>query len=101
MMTIHKTIQNGVLILEPEGRLNSQSAPALEAAVDESINDADSVIFDFTKVEYLSSAGLRILLTTQQTMEDKGLPDVTVRGADPGILEVFRVTGFDSVLNIE
>ena len=59
-----------------------------------------TVIFDFKKLDYISSAGLRILLTTQQKMEETGRPDVTVCGANPATLEVFKVTGFDNVLNI-
>ena len=100
-MDIKKTNQNGVLTFELEGRLDSVSAPELEAAVNESINDAGSVVFDFTKLEYLSSAGLRILLTTQQLMEEKGLPDVTVKGANSVIKSAFEVTGFNNLLNVE
>ena len=101
MLTIHKTTQNGVVTFELEGRLNSTSAPELEAAVNCSIAEAKAVVFDFTKLTYMSSAGLRILLTTQQAMEDTNRPDVTVKGANKGIKGVFAVTGFDNVLNVE
>ncbi len=100
-MNIKKTSQNGVLTFELEGRLDSVSAPELETEVNESINDAEAVVFDFTKLEYLSSSGLRILLTSQQIMEEKGLRDVTVRGAKPVIKSAFEVTGFNNVLNVE
>lgn len=100
-MTINKTIQNGVLTFELEGRLDSVTAPELETAVNESINDAKAVVFDFTKLSYLSSAGLRILLTSQQIMEEKELPDVTVRGANAEIKGAFEVTGFNNLLNVE
>ena len=100
-MDIKKTSRNGVLIFELEGRLDSESAPKLEEAVNESINDAGSVVFDLTKLEYLSSAGLRILLTAQKLMEEKGLPDVTVKGANQVIKSAFEVTGFNNLLNVE
>ncbi|MEE0856167.1 MAG: STAS domain-containing protein [Ruminococcus sp.] len=101
MLNIKKTIQNDAVTFELEGRLNIVETPALQAAVDEVIGDAPAIVFDFKKLEYLSSAGLRILLTTQQDMEETGRPDVTVQGANADILGVFAVTGFDSVLNIK
>ena len=101
MLNIKKTIQNDAVTFELEGRLNIVETPALQAAVDEVIGDASAIVFDFKKLEYLSSAGLRILLTTQQAMEETGRPDVTVQGANADILGVFAVTGFDSVLNIK
>lgn len=101
MLHINKTRQNGVMIFELEGRLDTGSAPMLQDAVDEEIGDAASVVFDFKKLEYLSSSGLRILLTTQQIMEDTDRPDVTVQGANADIRSVFAVTGFDNVLNVK
>lgn len=101
MLNIKKTIQNDAVTFELEGRLNIVETPALQAAVDEVIGDAPAIVFDFKKLEYLSSAGLRILLTTQQAMEETGRPDVTVQGANADILGVFAVTDFDSVLNIK
>ena len=90
-----------MIIFELEGRLDTVSAPALQDAVDEEIGDAAAVVFDFKKLEYLSSSGLRILLTTQQIMEDTDRPDVTVQGANADIRGVFAVTGFDNVLNVK
>ena len=101
MLNINKIKQDEVMIFELEGRLDTVSAPALQDAVDEEIGDAAAFVFDFKRLEYLSSAGLRILLTTQQTMEETGRPDVTVQGANADILGVFAVTGFDSVLNVK
>ena len=101
MLHIKKAKQNGVMIFELEGRLDTLSAPMLQDAVDEEIGDAASVVFDFKKLEYLSSSGLRILLTTQQIMEDTDRPDVTVQGANADIRGVFAVTGFDNVLNVK
>ena len=101
MLNINKARQNGVMIFELEGRLDTGSAPMLQDAVDEEIGDAAAVVFDFKKLEYLSSSGLRILLTTQQIMEDTDRPDVTVQGANADIRGVFAVTGFDNVLNVK
>ena len=101
MLNINKTTQNGVVTFELEGRLDSASAPELQASVDEVIGDAAAFVFDFKKLEYLSSAGLRILLTTQQAVEETGRPDVTVQGANDDIKGVFTVTGFINVLNIK
>ena len=101
MLNINKSIQDKAVTIELEGRLDNVSAPMLQAAVDESIGEAAAFVFDFKKLEYLSSAGLRILLTTQQTMEETGRPDVTVQGANATIKGVFAVTGFDNVLNIK
>lgn len=100
MLIINKTTQNSVVTFELEGRLDSASASELETVVNGSIDGAEAVVFDFTKLEYLSSAGLRILLTTQQTMENTDRPDVTVRGANMDIKGVFAVTGFDNILNV-
>ena len=101
MLNINKIKQDDVIIFELEGRLDTVSAPALQDAVDEEIGDAAAVVFDFKKLEYLSSSGLRILLTTQQIMEDTDRPDVTVQGANADIRGVFAVTGFDNVLNVK
>ena len=101
MLNINQTIHSGTVTFELEGRLNSVSAPELEAAVGNTLDGAKAVVFDFTKLTYLSSFGLRILMTTQQAMEETGRPDVTVRGANAEIREVFVITGFNNVLNIE
>lgn len=101
MLHINKVKQNGVMVFELEGRLDTVAAPMLQDAVDEEIGDAASVVFDFKKLDYLSSSGLRILLTTQQIMEDTDRPDVTVQGANADIRSVFAVTGFDNVLNVK
>ena len=101
MLNINKIKQDDVIIFELEGRLDTISAPALQDAVDEEIGDAAAVVFDFKKLDYLSSSGLRILLTTQQIMKDTDRPDVTVQGANADIRGVFAVTGFDNVLNVK
>lgn len=101
MLNIHQSTQSGTVTFALEGRLDSLSAADLDTAVSRTLAEAKAFVFDFTKLEYLSSAGLRILLTTQQAMEETGRPNVTVRGANAEIRGVFVITGFDNVLNIE
>ena len=101
MLIINQTAQDGTVSFALEGRLDTTSASEFDAAVNKTLAEAKAVVFDFTKLEYLSSAGLRVLLTTQQTMEETGRPDVTVRGANDEIKGIFAITGFDNVLNIE
>ena len=62
-MTINKTLENGLLVLAPVGRLDTMTAPELEAELNKSIKDAESLKLDFSNLEYISSAGLRVLLS--------------------------------------
>lgn len=101
MLNIIKTKQDDAVIIALEGRLDTAAASELQAVVDEAIGDAAEFVFDFTKLKYLSSAGLRVLLTTQQAMEETRRPDVTVTGSNADIRGVFKITGFDNVLNIK
>ena len=99
-MHIRKTMENGALTIALEGELNTVTAPDLGRAVEEDIDSASSVTFDLAALEYISSAGLRVLLTTQQTMEERDLPDVMVKNLNDVIRETFEITGFDNILNI-
>jgi anti-sigma B factor antagonist len=101
MINIYKSTQNDIITIKLEGRLDTVSSPEVQAVVDEFIDSAKAFVFDFNNLKYLSSAGLRILLTTQQIMEETGRPNVTVLGANEEVLEIFAVTGFDCVLNIK
>lgn len=99
-MHIRKTMENGALTIALDGELNTVTAPELGRAVEEDIDSASSVTFDLAALEYISSAGLRVLLTTQQTMEERDLPDVMVKNLNDVIRETFEITGFDNILNI-
>ena len=82
-----------------EGVLDTQAAPKLEELINEKIADATEVKFDLVNLEYLTSAGLRVLLTAQQEMEDKdGL--MTLSNVNDEIMEIFDMTGFTDVLTI-
>ena len=98
-MTITKH-QNGTnLEIALEGRLDTTSAPELEAALNQSLPGAESLTMDFDKLEYISSAGLRVLLSAQKVMNKQG--KMVIRNVKPEIMEIFDVTGFVDILNIE
>lgn len=97
-MTIEKK-QNGTeLIIALEGRLDTMTAPELEAELGKSLGGADSLVLDFSKLEYISSAGLRVLLSAHKTMSSKGGMKVT--NVNEIVQEVFEVTGFADILTI-
>ena len=97
-MTITKTMNGPQLTLEVEGRLDTMTSPELEAAVRESIEGIGELVFDFGKLEYISSAGLRVLLSAQKTMNRQG--SMKVANVNSAIMEIFEVTGFSDILTI-
>ncbi len=82
-----------------DGKLDTMTSPNLEKKVNEVANDADKLIFDLNKLEYISSAGLRVLLGAAQAMEDKG--GMVVRHPSPSVMDVFEMTGFNLLFTIE
>ena len=98
-MTIHKTRNNETLTLALEGRLETTTAPALEAVVKTELEGVKTLVFDFTKLEYISSAGLRVLLAAQKTMKNQGIMKVT--GVNEIVAEIFEITGFSEILIVE
>lgn len=98
-MTITKK-QNGTnLEISLDGRLDTMTAPELEQELKQSMNGAETLTLDFSKVEYVSSAGLRVLLYAQKYMSSKG--GMKVMHPNDIVMEVFEVTGFADVLTIE
>ena len=98
-MKISKT-QNGTSVeLAIEGRLDTMTAPELEAELNASLKDAESLTLDFSKLEYISSAGLRVLLSAHKAMSAKDGMKVT--NVNEIVREVFEVTGFADILTIE
>ena len=79
------------------GRLDSSTAPDLEKQLD--LTDTDILVFDLAGLEYISSAGLRILLASMKAMDRQG--EMTVRHVQPAVMELFTVTGFSEILTIE
>lgn len=98
-MNIEKTINDDTMVVSVQGRLDTTTAPVLEAELASSLDPVSELILDFAELEYLSSAGLRVLLATQKQMNDKG--SMVVRNVNDSIMEVFEITGFLSILTIE
>lgn len=97
-MEIIKTAEDKKLAVEVKGRLDTTTAPELEAALKESLEGVVELTLNFAELEYISSAGLRVLLATQKTMQGKG--EMIVTGVNDIVMEVFEVTGFCDILNI-
>lgn len=97
-MTITKTAENGTLRIALEGRLDTNTAPQLEAELKTSLSGITELELDFSGLEYISSAGLRVLLAAQKTMSKQG--KMTIRNVNETIMEVFEITGFVEILTI-
>lgn len=97
-MNMHKTTEGSTLCIALEGRLDATTAPLLEAELEKSIANSTKLIMDFDKLEYLSSAGLRVLLSAQKVMNKQG--EMVIRGVNETIMEIFEVTGFIDILTI-
>ena len=98
-MKIVKTTEGSKLTLALEGRLDTTTAPQLEAEVKSSLGGVAELVLDFSQLEYLSSAGLRVILAAQKIMNKQG--SMVIRHVNETILEVFEVTGFSDILTIE
>ena len=99
-MKINQTADENKVILALEGRLDTTTACELETAVKEAIQNTDDLIMDFRGLDYLSSAGLRVILGTQKQMNCKK-GKLTIRNVNDVIMEVFAITGFVDILSIE
>ena len=97
-MTIETNVNGKEMTMKIGGRLDTTTAPELEKAVSDSIYDVEKLIFDFKDLSYISSAGLRVLLSTQKKMNQQG--EMILTGVNEDIMEIFEVTGFDSILTI-
>ena len=98
-MTITKELNGADLKIALEGRLDTMTAPELEAELRTSMDNAETLTMDFSKLEYISSAGLRVLLSAHKVMSAKGGMKVTK--VNEIVQEVFDVTGFADILTIE
>lgn len=97
-MTITKNQEAQKLTISLEGRLDTTTAPQLDAEV-KTIEGIKELVFDLKNLEYISSAGLRVLLTAQKMMNRLG--NMTIRNVNDTIAEIFEVTGFSDILTIE
>lgn len=98
-MNINKIKDGKTLAIELEGRLDTVSAPQLEAELKSDLNGTEILIFDFSGLEYLSSAGLRVLLSAQKVMNRQG--EMKIKNANSVIMDIFEITGFTEILTIE
>ena len=99
MLTIQKTTENGKAVIAPKGRLDTVTAPDLEKAVQETLPGLTELVLDFEELEYISSAGLRVLLAAQKAMNAQG--KMTLCHVNGTIMEILEVTGFSDILTIE
>jgi anti-sigma B factor antagonist len=98
-MTIEKNLNGAELTVTVTGRLDTTTAPQLEAEFKQSITGVEKLVLDFATLEYLSSAGLRVLLAAQKVMNKQG--EMIIRNVNETINEIFEVTGFVDILTIE
>ena len=98
-MDVNKKINGSVLEVRINGRIDTTTAPQLEAELRESCPDVESVVLDFADVDYISSAGLRVLLSVQKLMSKHG--GMKLINVSDDIMEIFEVTGFSEILTIE
>lgn len=99
-MNITKTYNGKELTIEIEERIDTVTAPKFENEINDEIGNFDSLILDFTNLEYISSAGLRVLIATQKKLKPEDIPMV-IKNVNDTISEIFRMSGFDKILKIE
>ncbi len=98
-MTIKQNKDGSKLTVALEGRLDTTTAPQLEGELHTALDGVTELIFDLAKLEYISSAGLRVLLSAHKVMSKQG--SMVIRNADSSLMDIFEVTGFSDILTIE
>ena len=98
-MTITKTTAGNEMTIKTVGRLDTTTAPELDAELKKSLEGVKKLIMDFSELEYISSAGLRVIFSAQKVMNGQG--EMVIRGANEDVLEVFEVTGSLDILTLE
>lgn len=99
MLKITKKAENKKVTLALEGRVDTTTAPQLEQEIKSSIDGITELVLDFSKLDYISSAGLRVLLSAQKVMNKQG--SMTVCNVNDIVMEILDVTGFSDILTIE
>ena len=99
-MDIEKKFDERDLTVGVEGRIDTITSQELEKSLDEEIGNITSLTLDFTKLEYISSAGLRVLIATQKKLKETDTP-MTITNVNETIKEIFRMSGFDKILEIK
>ena len=98
-MNIEQKRNGNALTIAPEGYLDTTTAPALRAVLETALDGVTELTFDFEKLEYISSSGLRLLLFAQKAMNEQGT--MKVIHVNDTVREIFEVTGFADILTIE
>jgi len=99
MLNINKTVENGKAVIRPEGRLDTVTAPELETVIKDTLPGLKELTLDFEGLDYISSAGLRVLLSAQKAMNAQG--KMKLCNVNETVMEIFEVTGFSDILTIE
>lgn len=99
-MNIIKNYAEKKLTLTIEGRIDALTSESLKEEINSELNNLDSLILDFTNVEYISSAGLRVLIATQKKVKPNNIPFI-IKNVNNAVSEIFRMSGFNKILKIE
>ncbi len=97
-MEVSKIQKENSLTVAVKGRIDTSTAPTLEEELKNSLDGIEKLTFDFTGVEYISSAGLRVMLATQKIMNRQG--EMEIIGVNDTVMEIFDVTGFSDIIKI-
>ncbi len=98
-MTITTNRNENELTIALEGRLNTLTAPDLDAKLDEVLDGVKKLVFDLAELEYISSAGLRVLVSAYKVMQEQG--EMVIRNAKHDIVDVFEVTGLEDLFELD
>ena len=99
-MNIVKDYNGKELTMTVEGRIDTITSQDLEKEINEEIGSFDSLIMNFEKVEYVSSSGLRLLISTQKKLKEENIP-FAIKNVGDAVNEIFKMSGFDQIFNIE
>ena len=98
-MTIEKTLEDKVLKMKVSGRVDTTTAPELEKEIRDNIDEIEELDLDLGELEYISSAGLRVLLSIYKTLINEKQGRLAISNVNETVMEVFQVTGFDDILH--
>ena len=98
MLNLTKSAENGKTTIALKGRLDTVTAPEFESYVKSSFDETNELVLDFSELEYISSAGLRVLLASQKEMAKRG--GMKLVNVNETVMEIFEVTGFSDILDI-
>ncbi|MBR1778718.1 MAG: STAS domain-containing protein [Alphaproteobacteria bacterium] len=99
-MQIQRTQENGITVLKVIGQLRSPTAPSLEAAINSILETENSLILDFSELDFLASSGIRVILSTMKKIKTQ-FGSLVVRNCNKVVMDVFEMTGLREILNIQ